>query len=276
MTPRTRAAGFAGLLALGVAGCSSAAGEETSAASTSGSTAAASFEQGTASSTSGATSTSGQLRYLFVQSAESARFRGAGDADTTVLELLDVSSVTFAFSEEPYRDTGVLPTRFFVETFAERFPGVSPNATVSSLDADVGEFPVALGAPTLSDGGDTVTYPVTPLSPEQALPEETGPVSVFIDPEAGMLPIVIEGTVVASGGFPLPGVTVTVSSGSGKGDTLATATTDKDGWYSMNDGFAWGTTYYMTASSDNFDPVSKTVSLTGWQNAIEFLMLYER
>ena len=280
MIPKSlRVIGCAGLLAL-AAGCSAAS----DGGSGTGATAIASPGQSTAGPTAGATATAGQLRYLFVQSAESAAFRASDDGSAKLLDLVDVSRVTFTFTEEPYRDTGALPTKLFVESFAQRFPGVSPNATVSSLDAEVGEFPVALGAPALSGDGTTVTYPVTALDPEQQLPATMGPVSVFIDPEFGGSQLVVEGQVSNGDGAPVEGATVSVSGLRSDCDPtltncdddqiLASATTDSNGFFTIIGSFSSGTTYYLVASKTGHTTTFQTASFPEFENS-EYLVLPE-
>ena len=278
LSTRARALGGAVLLTVGAAGCSAAVGEEASPGSTAESSGAVSAAQHNADTTASSTptaegSTSGQVRYLFVQSAESAAFRGSGDGEGMVLELVDVSSVTFAFTEEPYRDTGAVPTTQFVESFAERFPGASPNAVVSSVDAEAGEYPVELGAPTLSEDGRAVTYPVTPLMPDQQVPETTGPVSVFIDPQIAAAEVTVTGRVIDGGsGIPLAGASVRVATGPDATDTVASATTDTYGQYSISGGFSFGVFYYLTASAPNHLTSQQTVAFSNPTNNVEFVV----
>ena len=146
----------------------------------------------------------------------------------------------------------------FVDSFDDRFPQKPPNASLSSLEKGVGEYPMTLHTPTLSADGVTLTYAITPLIPEQQLPRKMGPVSLFIGPDTVTPPVTVSGKVLDNSGNAVSGAVVRVSytytscgltTCSTQPPIAGSATTDETGRYSITGGCSWGSTYYMSAAA---------------------------
>lgn len=220
-------------------------------------------------STDGGAEAGGGL--LYVQSAEEASFSGAGEA--MKLTLRGASSVTTAFTDAPRRDAFTLSTVAFSQSFGDRFASGAPNATVSSIEAGVGEFVVELSGPRLPSDR-TVVYSVRPIKPRTGLPERTGPVSVFIDADTVTPPLPISGKVLLPDGTGLAGATIETSfeakecgwsSCSTHREGIAIATTESSGSFAVEEFFPLGEPYTLRASKPGYsaDEVTETVQENG-------------
>lgn len=114
---------------------------------------------------------------LFVQSATG--FTSNGGRSVT---LHGLAESTVYFTDRPRREVGHMRSSRFVELWgsgAESFAIDPPNAVLSFLDGDDApdDVVVVLHDPKLD--GDELTYTVDVL--EGALPERTGPCTLFID-----------------------------------------------------------------------------------------------
>lgn len=208
--------------------------------------------------------------FLYVQSAEEASFSGAGRA--MKLTLREASSTTTAFADAPRRDAFTLPTVFFSHSFERRFRSGAPNATVSSIETDVGEFVVELSEPKLT-GDRTLVYSVKPIEPRTGLPARTGPVSVFIDADTVTSPVRVSGTVQLPDGSGLAGASIEdvfeePECGWSCHETLRSlyvATTDANGDFSVEDSFNISTPYTFRASKPGYtsDEVTKPLREDG-------------
>jgi hypothetical protein len=119
-----------------------------------------------------------EIESLFVQTAH-----GLTTTDDTIT-LKTLSSSTLYFADRPKREVGHMSSEHFVDVWDEgenSFADDPPNAVVSYLDSEH-NFPadtvVVLRDPRL-EAGD-LTYSVEVL--DGTLPEEAGPVALFIDP----------------------------------------------------------------------------------------------
>jgi len=120
-----------------------------------------------------------EIESLFVQTAHGLASSG-GDTIT----LRRVAPTTLYFADRPQREVGHMSNEHFVSVWGEgenSFADDPPNAVLSFLDAS-GSFPedavVVLSEPKLA--GDDLSYSVRLL--DGTLPEEAGPVALFIDP----------------------------------------------------------------------------------------------
>jgi hypothetical protein len=115
---------------------------------------------------------------MFVQSAQG--IQSAGGA----LTLRGVTPSTLYFSDRPERVVGHMTTGDFVELWGageNSFESDPPNAVLSFLEpgADVPEdVVIVIKEPKLTNGDLSYTIDVL----EGAVPAQTGPVTLFIDP----------------------------------------------------------------------------------------------
>ncbi len=115
---------------------------------------------------------------MFVQTARGITSDGA------TLTLRDVTPSTLFFSDRPQRVVGHMTTAEFVELWGEgdnSFEADPPNAVLSFLEpgADAPtDAVIVIKNPTLSDG--QLSYSVDLL--EGTVPNDSGPVTLFIDP----------------------------------------------------------------------------------------------
>ena len=115
---------------------------------------------------------------MFVQTARGITSDGA------TLTLRDVTPSTLFFSDRPQRVVGHMTTAEFVELWGEgdnSFEADPPNAVLSFLepgDDAPTDAVIVIKNPSLNDG--QLSYSVDLL--EGTVPNETGPVTLFIDP----------------------------------------------------------------------------------------------
>jgi len=115
---------------------------------------------------------------MFVQTARGITSDGA------TLTLRDVTPSTLFFSDRPQRVVGHMTTAEFVELWGEgdnSFEADPPNAVLSFLEpgADAPtDAVIVIKNPNLSDG--QLSYSVDLL--EGTVPNDSGPVTLFIDP----------------------------------------------------------------------------------------------
>jgi hypothetical protein len=119
-----------------------------------------------------------EIEALFVQTAQG--FASSGNSIT----LKAISPSTLYFADRPQREVGHMSSEHFVHVWDEgenSFADDPPNAVVS-YHAPSHEFPedtvVVLREPRLE--GNDLTYTVEVL--DGTLPEQAGPVALFIDP----------------------------------------------------------------------------------------------
>jgi hypothetical protein len=120
-----------------------------------------------------------EIESLFVQTAHALE-----SSDGSTITLRGVSPSTLYFADRPQREVGHMSNEHFVSVWDEgdnSFADDPPNAVLSFLDAS-GSFPedtvVVLSEPQLADGD--LSYSVQVL--DGKLPDEAGPVALFIDP----------------------------------------------------------------------------------------------
>jgi hypothetical protein len=115
---------------------------------------------------------------MFVQTAEGIT------SDGTTLTLTRVTPSTLYFSDRPQRVVGHMATSDFVELWGEganSFKDDPPNAVLAFLqpgDAVPEDAVVIIRKPRLEDS--RLSYSIEAL--EGTVPEQTGPVTLFIDP----------------------------------------------------------------------------------------------
>ena len=115
---------------------------------------------------------------MFVQTARGITSDGA------TLTLRDVTPATLFFSDRPQRVVGHMTTAEFVELWGEgdnSFEADPPNAVLSFLepgDDAPTDAVIVIKDPSLSDG--QLSYSVDLL--EGTVPNDSGPVTLFIDP----------------------------------------------------------------------------------------------
>lgn len=115
---------------------------------------------------------------MFVQTAQ------AMSSDATTLTLKAVTPATLYFSDRPQRIVGHMATADFVDLWAEgdnSFEADPPNAVLAFLepgDQVPEDAVVVISQPILQDG--QLSYSIQAL--EGTVPEEAGPVTLFIDP----------------------------------------------------------------------------------------------
>ena len=116
---------------------------------------------------------------MFVQTAQ------ATATDAGKLTLRGITPSTLYFSDRPKRVTGHMTTADFVDLWAigdNSFETDPPNAVLAFLEAGADvpdDAVVVLKQPNLDGSGD-LTYSIEVL--EGAVPAQTGPVTLFIDP----------------------------------------------------------------------------------------------
>jgi hypothetical protein len=115
---------------------------------------------------------------MFVQTAQGI----SSDGETLVLE--GVTPSTLYFSDRPQRVVGQMATADFVDLWGKgenSFETDPPNAVLSFLEPG-GDVPedavVVIQEPRLDDG--QLSYDIEVL--EGTVPEEAGPVTLFVDP----------------------------------------------------------------------------------------------
>ena len=115
---------------------------------------------------------------MFVQTAQ------AMSSDGTTLTLKAVTLATLYFSDRPQRIVGHMTTADFVDLWAEgdnSFEEDPPNAVLAFLESG-DQVPedavVVIQQPHLQDG--QLSYSIQAL--EGTVPEQAGPVTLFIDP----------------------------------------------------------------------------------------------
>ena len=115
---------------------------------------------------------------MFVQTAQ-----GVQSADGS-LTLRGISPSTIYFADRPQRATGQMATADFVDLWGageNSFEADPPNAVLSFLQSG-GDVPeeavIEIKEPRMGDG--ELTYSIEVL--EGAVPAQTGPVTLFIDP----------------------------------------------------------------------------------------------
>ena len=115
---------------------------------------------------------------MFVQTARGITSDGA------TLTLRDVTPSTLFFSDRPQRVVGHMTTAEFVELWGEgdnSFEADPPNAVLSFLepgDDAPTDAVIVIKNPSLTDG--QLSYSVDLL--EGTVPNDSGPVTLFIDP----------------------------------------------------------------------------------------------
>ena len=115
---------------------------------------------------------------MFVQTAQGMT------SDGTSLTLTGITPSTLYFSDRPQRVVGHMTTADFVELWAagdNSFESDPPNAVLAFLepgDDAPEDAVVVIEQPHLANGN--LTYSIKPL--EGAIPTQTGPVTLFIDP----------------------------------------------------------------------------------------------
>lgn len=115
---------------------------------------------------------------MFVQTAQSVT------SDGETIALHGIAASTLYFSDRPQRVVGHLTTPDFVDLWDEgenSFEKDPPNAVLSFLEPGedaLTDAVVIIRKPRLTDG--TLSYSVEVL--EGVLPDESGPVTLFIDP----------------------------------------------------------------------------------------------
>ena len=115
---------------------------------------------------------------MFVQTAQ-----GIQSADGT-LTLQGITPSTLYFSDRPQRVVGHMTTADFVELWGageNSFQTDPPNAVLSFLEPGAGvpeDAVIVIKEPRLTNGD--LAYSIEVL--EGALPADTGPVTLFIDP----------------------------------------------------------------------------------------------
>ena len=115
---------------------------------------------------------------MFVQTAQ-----GIQSADGT-LTLRGITPSTLYFSDRPQRVVGHLATTDFVDLWGagdNSFETDPPNAVLSFLEPGAGvpeDVVIVIKEPHLSNGD--LSYSIEVL--EGAVPADTGPVTLFIDP----------------------------------------------------------------------------------------------
>ena len=115
---------------------------------------------------------------MFVQTARGITSDGA------TLTLRDVTPSTLFFSDRPQRVVGHMTTAEFVELWGEgdnSFEADPPNAVLSFLEpgADAPtDAVIVIKKPSLNDG--QLSYSIDLL--EGTVPNDSGPVTLFIDP----------------------------------------------------------------------------------------------
>jgi hypothetical protein len=115
---------------------------------------------------------------MFVQTAEGV------SSDPTTLTLEGVTSSTLYFSDRPQRVVGQMATTDFVDLWGKgenSFETDPPNAVLSFLEPGDNvpeDVVVVIWEPKLS--GDRLSYAIKVL--EGAVPDEAGPVTLFVDP----------------------------------------------------------------------------------------------
>ena len=115
---------------------------------------------------------------MFVQTARGITSDGA------TLTLRDVTPSTLFFSDRPQRVVGHMTTADFVELWGEgdnSFEADPPNAVLSFVEpgADAPtDAVIVIKKPSLKDG--QLSYSIDVL--EGTVPNEAGPVTLFIDP----------------------------------------------------------------------------------------------
>jgi hypothetical protein len=115
---------------------------------------------------------------MFVQTAPGMR------SDGTTLTLTEVTPSTLYFSDRPKRVVGHMATADFVDLWGEgdnSFQEDPPNAVLSFLEAGdqaPEDAVVVIRQPRLENG--SLCYSIETL--EGAVPTQTGPVTLFIDP----------------------------------------------------------------------------------------------
>jgi uncharacterized protein YjbI with pentapeptide repeats len=135
------------------------------------------------------------ISWLFSHSADGARLEPAAGADRYTLVLDGVDAHTIMFSDRPVRDTRVLDTSSFVESWDSAFGDDPPNAVIVEHEPDgaADSIVAVLEDPELN--GRTLTYRVRLLADENhperlsavtgvahgEPPTEMAAVSVFID-----------------------------------------------------------------------------------------------
>ena len=116
---------------------------------------------------------------MFVQTAQGI------DSDGKTLTLRGITPSTLYFSDRPQRVVGHMTTTDFVDLWAigdNSFESDPPNAVLAFLEpgADVPEDAVVVLKKPNLDGAGGLSYSIDVL--EGAVPEKTGPVTLFIDP----------------------------------------------------------------------------------------------
>jgi hypothetical protein len=115
---------------------------------------------------------------MFVQTAQ------AMSSDGTTLTLKAVTPATLYFSDRPQRIVGHMATADFVDLWAEgdnSFEKDPPNGVLAFLepgDQVPEDVVVVIQQPHLQD--DQLSYSIQAL--EGTVPEQAGPVTLFIDP----------------------------------------------------------------------------------------------
>jgi len=139
-------------------------------------------------------SSSGEERYLFVQSAGGGTLTPSGDSGAYRLELESVSPHVLYFSDRPARDAGRMATASYLSQVFEPTES-DPNAALVTEGGGDGEqtLPFALAEPSYDESAATLSYVATPLdeAPDglasfdvgggNPLPRDLGRLELFID-----------------------------------------------------------------------------------------------
>lgn len=103
--------------------------------------------------------------WLFSQTSNSGSLQDMGDG-TVVLTLNDIDAHTIGFTDRPDRDSAILMTKDFVESWPTMFADSAPNAVLVEHrpDSEANSVILTLENPTLA--GSTLTFDAIVLNEE--------------------------------------------------------------------------------------------------------------
>jgi len=108
---------------------------------------------------------SGEIQYLFAQSAENAEIAASSEG-TWTLRLGGVDLDTIWFTDRPARDAGRISKERFVENWnagADSFEADPPNAVIEVRDASGKTSLVAVTLVSMTQDGGDLVYRIRPL-----------------------------------------------------------------------------------------------------------------